>query len=127
MPNRFSKHYTLAEARSMMPQVKEWLERMNQMRHEYADVSRRVDNMMNSQSDVGGNTVNRSLKLLSDIQGVLGEFKKHEIQIKDADRGLVDFPSRRGSREVFLCWEKDEEDIAHWHELDAGYDGREPL
>jgi len=127
MPNRFSKHYTLAEARSMMPQVKEWLERMNQMRHEYADVSRRVDNMMNSQSDVGGNTVNRSLKLLSDIQGILGEFKKHEIQIKDADRGLVDFPSRRGSREVFLCWEKDEEDIAHWHELDAGYDGREPL
>ena len=127
MPNRFSKHYTLAEARSMMPQVKEWLERMNQMRHEYADVSRRVDNMMNSQSDVGGNTVNHSVKLLSDIQGVLGEFKKHEIQIKDADRGLVDFPSRRGSREVFLCWEKDEEDIAHWHELDAGYDGREPL
>ena len=111
----------------MMPQIREWLERMNQMRHEYGDVSRRVDSMMNSQSDVGGNSVNHSIKLLSDIQGILGEFKKHEIQIKDADRGLVDFPSRRGSREVFLCWEKDEEDIAHWHELDGGYDGREPL
>ncbi|MAE32215.1 MAG: hypothetical protein CMO43_11620 [Verrucomicrobiales bacterium] len=127
MPNRFSKHYTLAEARAMMPQVREWLERMNQMRHEYAEVSRRVDNMMDAQSDVGGSSVNHSIKLLSDIQGVLGEFKKHEIQVKDADRGLVDFPSRRGSREVFLCWEQSEDDIAHWHELDAGYDCREPL
>ena len=111
----------------MMPMVKEWLERMNQLRHEYAEVSRRVDNMMNSQSDVGGSSVNHSIKLLSDLQGILGEFKKHEIQVKDADRGLVDFPSRRGTREVFLCWKKDEDDIAHWHELDAGYDNREPL
>jgi hypothetical protein len=39
----------------------------------------------------------------------------------------VDFPSRRGTREVFLCWEKSEDDIAHWHELDTGYDHREPL
>ena len=127
MPTRFSKHYTLAEARAMMPQVREWLERMNQMRHEYAEVSRRVDNMMDAQSDVGGSSVNHSITLLSDIQGVLGEFKKHEIQVKDADRGLIDFPSRRGSREVFLCWEQSEDDIAHWHELDAGYDCREPL
>jgi len=127
MPNRFSKHYTLGEARAMMPTVREWLERMNQLRQEYAEVSRRVDNMMNAQSDVGGNSVNHSIKLLSDLQGILGEFKKHEIQVKDADRGLVDFPSRRGTREVFLCWEKDEDDIAHWHELDAGYDNREPL
>ena len=127
MAYRFSKHYTLAEARAMMPTVREWLEQMNRLRHEYAEVSRRVDNMMNAQSDVGGNSVNHSIKLLSELQGILGEFKKHEIQVKDANRGLVDFPSRRGTREVFLCWEKDEDDIAHWHELDAGYDNREPL
>ena len=127
MPNRFSKHYTLAEARAMMPQIKEWLKRMNQMQLEYTEVSQRVHNMINSHSDVGGSSVNNSIKLLSDIQAILGEFKKHEIQIKDTVRGLVDFPSRRGTREVFLCWEKDEEDIAHWHELDAGYDCREPL
>jgi len=127
MAYRFSKHYTLAEARAMMPKIREWLERMNQLRHEYAEISRRVDSMMNAQSDVGGNSVNQSIKLLSEIQAILGEFKRHQIFIKDAERGLVDFPSRRGTREVFLCWEKSEDDIAHWHELDAGYDGREPL
>ena len=127
MGYRYKKHYTLAEARAMMPKIREWLERMNQLRHEYAEISLRVDSMLNAQSDVGGNSVNQSIKLLSDIQGILGKFKKHEIQVKDADRGLIDFPSRRGTREVFLRWEKDEEDIAHWHELDTGYDSRERL
>ena len=127
MAHRFKKHYTLAEARAMMPRVKEWLNSMVQLRHEYGMISKRVDNMMSVQSDVGGDSVNQSIKLLSDIQSILGEFKKHEIFIKDAERGLVDFPSRRGTREVFLCWEKSEGDIAHWHELDTGYDHREPL
>ena len=127
MAHRFNKHYTLAEARAMMPRVREWLESMFQLRHEYATISKRVENMMNAQSDVGGDSVNQSIKLLSEIQAILGKFKAHQIFIKDAERGLVDFPSRRGSREVFLCWKKSEDDIDHWHELDTGYDLREPL
>jgi hypothetical protein len=127
MAHRFKKHYTLAEARAMMPRVREWLDSMVQLRHEYATISKRVDNMMSAQSDVGGDSVNQSIKLLSQIQAILGEFKTHQIFIKDAERGLVDFPSRRGTREVFLCWEKSEVDIAHWHELDTGYEHREPL
>ena len=127
MAYRFRKHYTLAEARAMMPKIREWLKRMNHLRHEYAEISRRVDSMMTAQSDVGGDSVNQASKLLPEIQAVLGEFKTHQIFIKDAERGLVDFPSRRGTREVFLCWEKSEDDIAHWHELDTGYAHREPL
>jgi hypothetical protein len=49
------------------------------------------------------------------------------VQIKDFDRGLVDFPHLREGREVFLCWELDEDDIAFWHDIDAGYAGRERL
>ena len=127
MGNHFSTHYTLAEARAMIPQVREWLKQISLLRHEYTEVSRCVDTMMKAQSDIGGMSINQSIKILSKIQAILSEFKKHEIQIKDHERGLVDFPSKRGNREVFLCWEKDEEDIAHWHELDAGYDSREPL
>jgi hypothetical protein len=49
------------------------------------------------------------------------------VQIKDFDRGLVDFPHLRDGREVFLCWELDEDDIAFWHDIDGGYAGRERL
>ena len=55
------------------------------------------------------------------------EFQSREIQIKDLERGLIDFPAIRGGREIFLCWEKDEEDIEYWHELDTGFAGREKL
>ena len=50
-----------------------------------------------------------------------------ESQIKDLERGLIDFPAIVAGREVFLCWEQDEDDIEYWHDLDTGYAGREKL
>jgi hypothetical protein len=82
---------------------------------------------MSPGSDLGGDLVNTWVRTLADLEGVLQEFQRREIQVKDIDRGLVDFPAIIGGREVFLCWEKDEEDIEFWHELDAGYAGRERL
>jgi hypothetical protein len=57
----------------------------------------------------------------------LQEFRRRQIQVKDLRRGLLDFPALRDGREVFLCWEKDEEDIEFWHDLETGYGGRERL
>jgi hypothetical protein len=47
--------------------------------------------------------------------------------VKDLDRGLVDFPARRGSGDVLLCWQLGEAEVAHWHGLDDGFSGRRPL
>jgi hypothetical protein len=49
------------------------------------------------------------------------------IILRDADAGLVDFPSRREGRAVYLCWRSDEERVDHWHEVNAGFTGRKPL
>jgi hypothetical protein len=65
--------------------------------------------------------------LLAELNEVLQRFRSRDIQIKDLDRGLLDFPSIMNGREVFLCWEQDEENIEFWHELDTGYAGREKL
>ena len=127
MAYRFKKHYTLAEARAMLPKITEWLNDLSRLQVEHDKLSKRVSNLVSAQSDVGGESVNNSLKVLFAMQSIYEAFKKHEIQLKDVERGLIDFPSRRGTREVFLCWEKGEEDIGHWHELDAGFAGREPL
>jgi hypothetical protein len=127
MAYRFKKHYTLAEARAMLPKITEWLNDLFRLQIEHDKLSKRVSNLVSTQSDVGGESVNNSLKVLFAMQSIYEAFKKHEIQLKDVERGLIDFPSRRGTREVFLCWQKGEEDIGHWHELDAGFAGREPL
>ena len=64
---------------------------------------------------------------MADFRDALGEFERREILIKDIDRGLLDFPALISGKEVFLCWEKDEEDIEFWHDLETGYGGRERL
>jgi hypothetical protein len=47
--------------------------------------------------------------------------------LKDINTGLLDFPSLRDDHEVYLCWRYGEERIEYWHEIDAGFAGREPL
>lgn len=49
------------------------------------------------------------------------------VLIKDINIGLLDFPALKDGREVYLCWQYGEADIAYWHEVDAGYSGRQPI
>jgi hypothetical protein len=55
------------------------------------------------------------------------EINGRGIEVKDIDQGLVDFPAKRDNRIVYLCWHLGEDRIAFWHELDAGFAGRQPL
>lgn len=127
MPQQFQKHYTRDEARALLPSVREWLERIAKLRAELDACEQRIEGLRTHQSDLGGGAVNKQVRLISGIKQVLNEFHVREIQIKDLDRGLIDFPAYVGGKEVFLCWERGEEDVEFWHDLDAGYAGREPL
>jgi len=127
MEYRFEKHYTLEEARELLPQVREWLKRLNELRQELDRFDQRLARLMSPGHDVGGDLVNHWIRTLADMQEVLGEFQRRQIQIKDVERGLIDFPAVIAGKEVFLCWEQDEDDIEFWHDLDSGYAGREPL
>lgn len=49
------------------------------------------------------------------------------ITLRDIERGLIDFPALSGGRQVWLCWQLGEDDVAFWHELDTGFGSRRPL
>jgi hypothetical protein len=49
------------------------------------------------------------------------------ITLRDIGTGLVDFPALATGRPIWLCWRLGEDEIAFWHELDAGIAGRKPL
>ena len=124
---RYHKHYTLEEARALLPQIHVWLNQLDEKRRSLAEDERSLGVALSKGSDLGGSRVNRSIRTLAEIQELIREFEWRQIQIKDLDRGLLDFPAIMEGREVFLCWERGEEDIEFWHDLDAGYAGREPL
>ena len=86
-----------------------------------------VARLMADGQDRGGPTVEGYLGLRADTLEILSEFQKRQIFVKDLSRGLVDFPAIVAGREVFLCWERGDEDIEFWHDIDSGYAGRERL
>lgn len=127
MANRFTKHYTRDEARELLPQVKLWFARITSLRADLDKLEKKLAVKLEPGVDLGGTMVNQWVRVMAEINEVFYEFHRREIQIKDLDRGLIDFPAFIGGREVFLCWEQDEDDIEFWHDLDTGYAGRERL
>lgn len=127
MAHQFQKHYTRDEARELLPQLRVWLKRLAQLQVDLASADERLSGLIASGSDLGGQLVNTRVRTIANLEKVLLEFRRREIQIKDFERGLVDFPAIIAGKEVFLCWEQDEEDVEFWHDLDAGYAGRERL
>lgn len=127
MEHRFHRHYTPDEARALLPEIRIWLGHLKSERTKAIELESKLGRLSAEGRDLGGAEVHGWIKSLCQIKRMMEEFQRREIQIKDVDRGLIDFPAIVGGREVFLCWEEGEEDIEFWHDLDSGYAGREPL
>jgi len=111
----------------LLPQIREWLRQLEVLRASMKKHDQRLESLLGSGTDRGGQTVNDWVRTIADLQHVVGEFQSRGIIIKDPERGLIDFPSIVGGKEVFLCWENGESDVEFWHDLETGYGGREPL
>jgi hypothetical protein len=69
----------------------------------------------------------RVAEAIVELTAAVQEIAALGIEVKDLDLGLVDFPAPRDGRVVFLCWRLGEERVLFWHELDAGFAGRQPI
>jgi hypothetical protein len=127
MKQHFQKHYTREEANALLPQIRKWLAKLNQLREDLQRCEKRLSGLTEQGNDIGGETVNNWIRALAAMQELLAEFQRREIFIKDLERGLLDFPALIGGKEVFLCWESDEEAVEFWHDLETGFGGRERL
>lgn len=66
-------------------------------------------------------------KLAKRISGYIDELSSIGCLFKGFEDGLVDFFGRRDDRDIFLCWRLGEVSVEHWHEVDTGFGGRQPL
>lgn len=69
----------------------------------------------------------RALGMAAEIEGFVGELAALGIACKSFEVGLIDFPAWLAGRPVYLCWRLGEPSVQYWHELDGGFDGRQPL
>ena len=124
---RHERHYSVAQANAALGWVGERLERLRSSHARLTDEEARAALSEATPTNGGGAPGTVVSEGFLGLQSALRELQDMEIVLRDLDRGLVDFPSVRDDREIYLCWEEGEEEIAFWHELDAGHAGRQSL
>jgi len=132
---QFDKHFTLDEANAMIPHVRRLFDEIRHLMQPLADGEHPLP------SNGNGNGNGHASKQPANAYDEWSEEKRHEaayrllnalqqqgIVIQDVERGLIDFPSIQNGREVFLCYElTDGHFIEYFHDLDAGYAGRQKI
>jgi hypothetical protein len=127
---RHERHYTVEQAAAVMGWV---AERVGWVREANAElVALGADGaaaIAAIDATTGGSYPGREVAhALVELSRAIGELDAVDIVLRDFERGLVDFPALRSGEEIYLCWLVDEEDeIAFWHEPEAGFAGRRPL
>ena len=114
----------------MLPTVREVLGRIQRGFESVVDAHEAAQLAAEHASLGGGGMVggSRYVKTLTQLGEWVAGLELMGVQIKDYERGLVDFPSMRDGRVVLLCWQLGEgESIEWWHEAEAGFAGRQPL
>ena len=123
------KLFTLEEANKILPSIIPKLKSIQSL-YEILSTMREPAKAAAEASRFGGGMEGGSgyVKTLYEIGKMTTEFSEIGVELKDYTRGLIDFPSLRNDRIVYLCWQLGEDDsIRWWHETDAGFAGRQPL
>jgi hypothetical protein len=124
------KLFTVQEANELLPSVREILRRIQRSRRRLNSYAEEAKMAAEGAEQGGGGMGDGPLyaSILTNLTLEMAELEALGVQLKDFEKGLIDFPSLRDGRVVLLCWQLGEGDeLEWWHDLDAGFAGRTPL
>lgn len=125
--------FTLEEAIEMLPAVRQIMQQIQGYRDDLEKAGTVLEALMvmatgETSLDADIQRTRRAAEVAArELQQRLNELDVLGPEIKGIEQGLVDFPCERDGRVVYLCWQFGEATISWWHELDAGFAGRQPL
>jgi hypothetical protein len=119
------RRYSVEEANALLPVLAPMLERL---REAHRQVVARSGALLAAARGNGGGAAGREvLDASREAARLLAQAAALGVIVRDPEVGLVDFPSEREGRPVYLCWRLGEPAVAWWHPLDTGFAGRRPL
>jgi hypothetical protein len=130
------KTFTLEEAQSLLPVLESLLKRAiegkqaaEEVESALSDLARRIYLSGGMRMDVSKVAKQRAEVDAHQqrVRETIAEIDSIGVQVKDFEAGLLDFPCRLDDQVVLLCWRMGEPSIEHWHTVDAGFQGRQPL
>ena len=124
------KIFTVQEANALLPEVRIIAAKIQRAHRKLARFRDEAKKAAEAAEQGGGGMANgiAYAAVLTELTTQMAELEALGVQLKDFERGLVDFPSLRDGRVVLLCWQLGEGDeLEWWHDVDAGFAGRTPL
>lgn len=131
-----ARHFTLTEARTLLPSVGRLIRESVHSKGRYQEADTYMQELSQRILMMGGISVDTAAaegwKTQRDTSGqalkqALEKIEEIGVVVKDLDVGLVDFPTLYRGEEVYLCWRMDEADIEHWHGVHEGFAGRKDI
>jgi hypothetical protein len=124
----FPKLFTVDEANALLPTLNILLQDAARYRDSLREKAPRMDPILRAAGANGGGRAGSEYGVEAyNLYLAVERIRELGVILKDLDVGLLDFPHERAGRVVFLCWHPPEERVAFWHEIEAGYAGRQPL
>jgi hypothetical protein len=124
------KVFSLHEANALIPGIRPILVKLRATYSGILRMQQQARQAAQGAEHGGGGMVGGAvyINLLEKLAAGASKLESLGVQIKDYQRGLIDFPSWREGKIVLLCWQLGEGDeVGWWHEIDAGFAGRQPL
>ncbi len=122
------QYFTLAEANAALEIIKPLMEEVQQIRREILKQQPETWDAIRRSAGNGGNpTLSKMVKTFDRLDELLHGILATGAEVKDINTGLLDFLALRHGQPVYLCWKYGEDKIEYWHEINAGFAGRQPI
>lgn len=123
-----SHYFTLQEANEALNIIRPLMDEVQRIRQKILEKQPEAWPAIEKSAGNGGNrALSNMVQDFEKFDALVHRIQDTDVLIKDINTGLLDFPALRDEREVYLCWQYGEEEIAFWHEVEAGYAGRQPI
>ncbi len=124
----FDRYFTIEEASALLEELLPVIEDVMAIRNRIIEIRPELESGLEKAMGNGGShATGELLDLMSRVSRRVDQIQASGVLMKDLDRGLLDFPSDRDGQVVFLCWQYGEPTIAYWHDIEAGFAGRQLL
>jgi len=122
------RYFTLEEANSALETIRPMMEEIQKIRQTILATQPETWSAIERSAGNGGNpAMSKLVKSFDRLDDLLHHIQRTGVQVKDINTGLLDFPALHDGHEVYLCWQIGERRIEYWHEIDAGFAGRQPI
>jgi hypothetical protein len=120
--------FTRAEANSLIPRLRVILQELAEEWGRIRELQPQIQKARESAASDGYSPYGvEYIQSVSHLTFLVQQVKDMGVLLKDIDQGLCDFPYMRQGRMVYLCWRLGEDAVDYWHDMEAGFAGREPL